>query len=42
MTEQVKSLVHTYLQEGWHTFFFDGSSKRYEWICGGVWLLLSW
>ena len=30
MAGQVKSLVYTYLREGWHTFFFDGSAKRYE------------
>ena len=28
VAEQVKSLVHTYLREGWHTFFFNGSAKR--------------
>ena len=30
MAKQVKSLVHTYLQEGWHTLFSDGSTKHYE------------
>ena len=35
LAKQVKALVHTYLREGWKTFFFNGSAKRYD-ECGYV------
>ena len=35
IAEQGKALVHSYLREGWQTFFFDGSIKHYD-NCGYV------
>ena len=43
LAKQVKALVHTYLREGWKTFFFNGSAKRYDecGYVGGIWMLFS-
>ena len=35
VAEQLKGLATTYLREGWHTFFFDGSAKQHP-KCGYV------